>query len=250
MQIEVGVGWAMSVMLLSLRIGPVLVLAPPFSQTQVPLRVRACLVLALAACLSQPISSVIYLDDGALLLSALSELLLGLMIAFAFQAAFAALSFAGRVLDVQAGYGLAMVIDPGSRGQSPLFGTILLLVAGLVFFAANGQDDLLRLLATLVQVLPVGQAQIVGAPQAFIGYFGTVIGIGLAAVSAAILILFLIDLSIAFLSRALPQMNALMLGLQIKTIVTLITRALSIGLAAPVAMRLMSAAFEFVLTLI
>lgn len=240
----------MSVMLLTLRIAPVLVLAPPFSQVQVPLRVRTCLVLALAACLSQPISSVIYLDEGALLVSALSELLLGLMIAFGFQAAFAALSFAGRVLDVQAGYGLAMVIDPGSRGQSPLFGTILVLVAGLVFFAVNGQNDLLRLLAALVYVLPVGQAQIVAGPQAFIGYFGTVMGMGLAAVSAAILTLFLVDLSIAFLSRALPQMNALMLGLQVKTIVTLVTMALSAGLVASVAMRLMSAALEFVPTLI
>jgi flagellar biosynthesis protein FliR len=246
MHVEVGVGWAMSVMLLSLRMGPVFVLAPPFSQTQTPLRVRVCLVLALSACLAQPIPASVYQDDGALVLSAASELLLGLMVAFAVQAAFAALSFAGRVLDVQAGYGLAMVIDPGSRGQAPMFGTILVLVASLIFFAANGQDDLLRLLASLVHVLPVGQAHLLDRPQAFISYFGMVMGMGLTAVAATIITLFLIDLAIAFLSRALPQMNALMLGLQVKTIVTLCAMALSAGLVAPATLRLISAALEFI----
>lgn len=244
--IEISVNRSVAVLLLSLRIGPVFVLAPPFSQIRVPARVRVCLVLALAACLAPPIPASLYATDTALLLSAASELLLGLMIAFAFQAAFAALSFAGRVLDVQAGYGLAMVIDPGSRSQAPMFGTILVLVAGLVFFATNGHLDLLRLLAALVEVLPVGRAHLSGDPQAFMGYFGMVMGLGLAAVAAVIVTLFLIDLSIAFLSRALPQMNALMLGLQIKTIATLVVMALSTGLLAPVAMRLTSAALGFV----
>lgn len=246
MQIEVGVAWAMAVMLLSLRIGPVFVLAPPFSQTRVPVRVRVCLVLALSACLAQHVPASVYGNEGALLLSAASELLLGLTIAFAFQAAFASLSFAGRVLDVQAGYGLAMIIDPGSRSQSPMFGTILVLVAGLIFFAANGQIDLLRLLAALVDLLPVGQAQLLDNPHAFISYFSMVMGMGLTAVAAVIITLFLIDLSIAFLSRALPQMNALMLGLQVKTIVTLVVMAASAGLLGPATMRLISAALEFI----
>jgi flagellar biosynthetic protein FliR len=246
MRIEVGAGWAMAVMLLSLRIGPVFVLAPPFSQIRVPARVRVCLVLALSACLAQRVPASVYNDGGALMLSTLSELLLGLTIAFALQAAFASLSFAGRVLDVQAGYGLAMVIDPGSRSQSPMFGTILILVASLIFFAANGQNELLRLVATLVNVLPIGQAQLFGNPQALVGYFSMVMGLGLTAVAAVIATLFLIDLSIAFLSRALPQMNALMLGLQVKTIVTLVVMALSAGLLGPATMRLMSTALGFI----
>jgi flagellar biosynthetic protein FliR len=244
MTLEVSVSRAIAVLLLSLRIGPVFVATPPFSQTQVPARVRVCLVLALAACLAHPVAA--NADDGTLVVAGACELLLGLTIAFAFQTAFAALSFAGRVLDVQAGYGLAMVIDPGSRIQAPMFGTILVLSAGMIFFATNGHLDLLRLVALLVDVLPPGQAQLPRDPQVFIGYFSIVMGTGFAAVAAVIITLFLIDLSIAFLSRSLPQMNALMLGLQVKTIVTLTAMALSAGLLAPVTMRLMSAALAFV----
>lgn len=249
MTIEVSVSRCIAALLLSLRIGPVFVLAPPFSQTQVPVRVRVCLVLALAFCLAHSVTPGVYADHNVLLLAATSELFLGLTIAFGLQAAFAALSFAGRVLDVQAGYGLAMVIDPGSRGQAPMFGTILVLVAGLIFFATNGHLDLLRLIAALIDVLPVGQAHLPENPKAFISYFSIVMGMGLSAGAAVIVTLFLIDLSIAFLSRALPQMNALMLGLQVKTIVTLVVMALSAGLLVPVTMRLMSAALGLIPTL-
>ncbi|KGB98419.1 flagellar biosynthetic protein FliR [Burkholderia cepacia] len=246
MYVQINIGWTMSALLLSLRIGPVFVLAPPFSQMQVPARVRICLVLAMSACLAKTVTASVYASGGALLNAALSELALGLTIAFAFQAAFAALSFAGRVLDVQAGYGLAMVIDPGSRGQSPMFGTILSFVAGLIFFATGGHLELLRLLAVLTNVMPVGHADLLGAPQDFIRYFSLIMTSGLSAVAAVMITLFLIDLSIAFLSRALPQMNALMLGLQVKTIATLVVMALSAGLLAPVAMRVTRAALDFV----
>jgi hypothetical protein len=88
------------------------------------MRVRLCIVLALAGCLAGTASLSTALEPGALIAAAVTELLLGLLIAFGFQVAFASLSFAGRALDVQAGYGLALVIDPGSRAQSPMFGTL------------------------------------------------------------------------------------------------------------------------------
>ncbi|OLL30855.1 type III secretion protein [Burkholderia sp. SRS-W-2-2016] len=246
MALQASTSWTLNVLLLSLRIGPVFVLAPPFAQTQVPARVRLCLVLALCACLANNAPATMYTDGAVLLIAAAAELMLGLAIAFSFQVAFAALTFAGRVLDVQAGYGLAMVIDPGSREQAPMFGTILTLVAGLLFFASNGHLELLRLLSALIVAIPVGELRLTGDPQTLIGYFGMTLGIGLSAVSAVVITLFLIDISIAFLSRALPQMNALMLGLQIKTIATLLMMTISAGLLIPVALRLLTHALSFV----
>ncbi|MBC8731574.1 flagellar biosynthetic protein FliR [Paraburkholderia sp. UCT2] len=246
MTIEASTSWTLGVLLLSLRIGPVFVLAPPFSQTQVPARVRVCFVLALAACLAHSAAPEVYMDGAALLIAAAAELMLGLAICFAFQAAFAALTFAGRVLDVQAGYGLAMVIDPGSRAQAPLFGTILTLVAGLLFFASGGHLELVRLLMALTSVIPVGYARVAVTPDALIGYFGIALGVGLSVIAAAMVTLFLIDVAIAFLSRALPQMNALMLGLQVKVIATPVMMALSAGLLAPATLRLLTHALAFV----
>ncbi|RQR52947.1 type III secretion protein [Burkholderia sp. Bp9126] len=245
MSAEAFTGWATAALLLSLRLGPLLVLAPPFAQSRVPLRIRVCVVLALAGAFATSVPAALRNTPAALLTGALAELALGLALAFPFQAAFAALSFAGRALDVQAGFGLATVIDPGSRRQAPLFGTLLTLGAGVLCFASGAHLELLRLVATSIERMPPGTARVVASPQAFIGYFGMVMGIGIGAVAAAMLALFLIDLSIAFLSRTLPQLNALMLGLQVKAIAAIVVTALSIGLLAPVVLRLLRAALEF-----
>ncbi|MBN3820968.1 hypothetical protein G3N57_32460, partial [Paraburkholderia sp. Se-20369] len=42
-------------LLLSLRLGPLFVFAPPFAQLRVPLRIRVCLVLALAGAFAAPV---------------------------------------------------------------------------------------------------------------------------------------------------------------------------------------------------
>ncbi len=210
------------------------------------MRVRLCLVLALAGCLAGTAPLATTLEPGALIAAALTELLLGLLIAFGFLVASASLSFAGRALDVQAGYGLALVIDPGSRAQSPMFGTLFTLVAGMIFFAAQGHLELMRLFGALLKAIPVGQLSLSGDPTTLIRGFGLIMGLGVGATGAAMLTLFLIDVCIAYLSRALPQMNALMLGLQVKTISTLMVLALSAGLLGPVALRLMRAALDFV----
>lgn len=234
-----------TVSLLSLRIGPVFVLAPPLATVRVPLRVRVCLVLALSALLAPVLPARLPDGQGAFIVSALSELILGLSFAVVWQLAFAALSFAGRVLDVQAGYGLALVADPASRSQSPLFGTIFVLTASAIFFAANGHLELLRVLAASAHALPIGLPTLAGSPQALLGYFGLVASTGMGAVAAVVVSLFLIDLAIALLSRALPQMNALMLGLQVKTLATLTVLALSAGLLGPIALRLIRHALDF-----
>ena len=238
--------WALAVLLLTMRIGPAFTLAPPFSLMQTPVRVRVAMTLAIAACLATPVS-ISLMQNGAMLVIALaSELLFGLAIAFALQAAFAALSFAGRMLDIQAGYGLATVIMPVSRTQSPLFGSVLTLVASVIFFATNGHLALIKLIARTLDVLPLGQVALPADPARYIRYFSVVMTMGFVATAAVSLTLLLVDLTIAFLSRTLPQMNALMLGLQVKTIVTLITLALSAGLLGPATLRLMQTSLEFI----
>jgi len=238
--------WALAVLLLTLRVGPVFTLAPPFSLIQAPMRVRIALVLALAACLATPVSSLLAQNGLSLAIACATELLLGLTIAFALQAAFASLSFAGRMLEIQAGYGLATIILPGSRTQAPMFGAILTLVGGLIFFANNGHLALLQLIARTLDVLPLGQIQSLASPELYIRYFSLVMTLGFAATAAVSLALFLVDLVIAFLSRALPQMNALLLGLQVKTIVTLLMLAVSAGLLGPATLRLTSTALDFI----
>lgn len=234
-------------LLLSLRLGPLLTLAPPFTQLRVPLRMRVVLVLTLAASLS---TMVPVAQASSLIVASAGELFLGMLLAFGFQAGFAGLDFAGRALDIQAGYGLALVIDPATSSQAPLFGTLLSLTASLVFFLANGHLELMRTLGALTRMLPPGSPLMPIMPAKLVAFLGGSVLIGVGAVAAPMLALFLVDVVIAYLSRALPQINALLLGLQVKTMVTLVVTSAAVGLAGPVILRLIRRSLEFVPSLV
>jgi flagellar biosynthetic protein FliR len=239
-------GLMLDTVLASLRYGPVLIVAPPFSQVRVPMPVRACLVVALALMTVERLGPSGTLAGGSPWAALASELLLGLLIAFALMVVFAALAYAGRVIDIQAGYGLAMVIDPATRSQTPLLGSIFTLVGGAVFFAVGGHLALLRLLGQLAQTVPLGQSEVWQSPVALIALLSSALAIGLGLAGGTMLVLLLIDLAVAYLSRALPQMNAMMLGFQVKAGVTLLMLALSAPLLATVLLDLLTHALAIV----
>ncbi|MEM8694722.1 MAG: flagellar biosynthetic protein FliR [Pseudomonadota bacterium] len=247
--IETFSGWIAASLLLSLRFGPVFVFAPPFSLIRTPPMFRVLLSMGLAILIvsaNPDLAAGASLRLDALAGMALAELMFGISVVAIFQIAFGALYFAGRTLDIQAGFGLALLIDPTSRSQTPLMGTIFAFTAGAMFFAMNGHHDLLRLIAVSTETVPLGGWRLPESPNMIIEFISLVFLVGLAASAAAMLCLFLTDIAIALLIRTLPQMNALLLGLQVKTLVLLIVLPLSLGITAAAFMRVLTLALEYV----
>lgn len=124
MLVTVELRWLTAVMLVSIRLGVVFLLTPVFSLIGLPLNVRVLLVLALAATLVSGMGGNLFAAvptaPGAMAVAALNELALGSLLAFALIAGFAAFQFAGRIMDIQLGFGVAALIDPTTRGQAPL----------------------------------------------------------------------------------------------------------------------------------
>jgi flagellar biosynthetic protein FliR len=235
-------GWIVSSLLLGLRLGPLLVMAPPFTLARVPRLFAVLMSLGLAAALvsGHPGALITDLSPGTLVLFAARELLLGLSLATAFQIVFGALYMAGRTIDIQAGYGLALIIDPTTRTQTPLIGTLFAYAAAAVFFSVDGHLELLRLLSIQLDVVPLGtwnSPHSIAPMASFVSaVFVSALGVGAAAIVA----LFLVDMIIALLSRTVPQMNALVMGFQVKTLVVLVVLPASFGLGGAVLLHLMT----------
>jgi flagellar biosynthetic protein FliR len=233
-------GWALSSLMLSLRLGPAFAFAPPFSLTGTPLLFRVLFAFTIAAAMvsAHPAAAAIGdLGAGHLVVVAARELVLGGIVAMVFQLMFAALYVAGRTIDIQAGFGLALLIDPTTRTQTPLIGTLFAYAAGAVFVALDGHAELLRIVSASVDAIPLGQGALppLGRLTAFIsGAF--LIAFGVAG--GVILALFLTDLSIAMLSRTVPQMNVLILGLQVKTLLLLLLLPAVFGVSGALLVRL------------
>ncbi|HZZ35597.1 MAG TPA: flagellar biosynthetic protein FliR [Caulobacteraceae bacterium] len=247
MPVESPIAWVYSSLLLSLRVSPVFALAPPFSLTRVPVPFRVLFGVGIAAalCASNPaVATVASLSPGYLAVTAARELLLGSIFVLAFQLAFAALYMAGRTVDIQAGFGLAVLIDPTTRAQTPLVGTLFAYAAGVVFFSLDGHADLLRIMGASLQAIPLGAAIMPASLAPLASFISVVFILGLGAAGGAILGLFLADMAIAMLSRTAPQLNVLVLGLQVKTLLLLLILPVTFGVGGALLARLMRVTLE------
>ena len=234
--------WVFPSLLVSLRVAPVFTFAPPFTLIRTPALFRVLLAVGVAACLvsARPAASAVGdMTVGRAMAAAARELFLGMVFALAFQLAFGALQTAGRTIDIQAGYGLAVLIDPSTQAQTPLIGSLFTYAAGAVFFAIGGHAELLRLLAASLDAIPIGQAQPLASLGPLAGLCSSVFALALGVAGGMILCLFLADLAIAAMSRTIPQMNVLVLGLQAKTLATLLILPVVIGGSGGLLLRLL-----------
>ena len=181
---------------------------------------------------------------GTLATLAGRELLLGIVFVLAFQLSFGALQFAGRTVDLQAGYGMAMLLDPSTRTQMPLVGTILAYAAGAIFFAADGHVELLGILAASLQAIPIGGHEFPTSLDPLLAFVSVVFVTAMGVVGGTVLALFVADLAIALLSRTVPQMNVLVLGFQVKTLLLLIALPVTLGVTGALLARLMRMTVE------
>jgi flagellar biosynthesis protein FliR len=238
---------AVATLLISLRIAPTLSFAPPFTLLRVPATVRLMLGISLAAWLVAGYPDQTWRTgfwEAGLFITALTELLLGVTLALSLQLAFAALLTAGRTIDIQAGYGFAMLIDPTTRAQLPLAGTLFVYAAAAIFFATDGPADLLAIWAASIAQVPLGGGALGGNLGLLTAYMSAVFVMAFGAAGLVILVLFLIDMAIAFMSRTLPQMNVLLLGFQVKTLATLAVLPIAIALSGTLFLRMLRYALE------
>lgn len=238
---------ALAVLLITLRIAPTLSFAPPFTLMRIPTTVRLVLGIGLAGWLVASYPQQTWQTDFralGLLVTAGSELLLGIGLALALQLAFAALLTAGRTIDIQAGYGLATLIDPATRAQVPLVGTFFAYAAALIFFSAGGPADLLAIWAASVTQVPLGGGAFGGKIGVLAGYMSATFVMAFGAAGLIMLVLFVMDLAIAFMSRTLPQMNVMILGFQVKTLATLAVLPIALALSATLFLRMLRFALQ------
>jgi flagellar biosynthetic protein FliR len=248
MAIDIDPAWMMAVFFTALRLGVVLMMTPIFSNLSGLVTVRVLLTLALSALLVSGLGARLpppALELGPVLLAALAELVTGLTLAFGVFAAFGAFSVAGKILDVQSGFGLGNVYDPVTRAGAPLFATLLNLAAVAVFFGMDAHHALLRGMAFSLREVAPGSGFHELDAEAVIRQFGLMFSLGVALIIPVMLCLLLAETGLAVVSRVLPQMNVFVVGVPVKIVVGLAVFALTMGALQPVMARVYASIFIY-----
>lgn len=220
-----------ALLLVTLRVGAFLIVAPPFNSNSINMRVRSMLAFAIALPVFGRYIDQVNLDGTyAMVTAVLWQILAGLAVGFFVSIIFSAIQAAGNLIDMFSSFAMASMLDPLSNTQSAVFGRIYSMLATTLMFATGGHLLLLRGLMETFDILPVRPMDI-GSLAGRLG--STVDSMFMAAlqIGAPILaVLFLADLALGLVSRAVPSLNIFQLSFPVKTLLVVTLAALAVAM--------------------
>jgi flagellar biosynthetic protein FliR len=247
MTIDIDPGWGMAVFLVALRLGVLFLMLPIFASLGGLVTVRVLLTLVLSATFvaGTGVRPDLAPGLGPLVAAALGEVVVGAVLAFGVFAAFGTFALAGKLLDVQSGFGIGAVYDPVTRSGSPVFATMLNMLGVVSFFSLDGHHALMRGIAFSLHQVPPGAGLTAIPAHAAIDQFGLMFSLGVALAIPAVLCLLLVDVGLAVVSRVLPQMNVFIVLVPVKIIAGLVLFALSVGAFEPAMTKIFASIFTY-----
>jgi flagellar biosynthetic protein FliR len=222
------------------RFSAIVAIAPVFGSRQVPSPVKVGLTLVLSVALTPLVRSsfpsadlTVPHDLYGMASVIVLQSMVGLVMGFVVSLMLSAFQIAGSLLDLQVGFSMAATFNPDMNVESTPLNQFQYYYALLLFLLANGHHIVLTALARSFALLPVSQLDMsTGNHLNLITdvTFGALVnGVKIAAPTCAVL--FIVDVSFALMSRALPQLNIFFVGMPVKVIAGLFV----IGILLPAA---------------
>lgn len=159
----------------------------------------------------------------------ISEISSGLILGLISNVAFEVVLMAGSLLDLHIGLSMINTIDPNSEASTTISGNLLHYIALVIFFIANGHHMIIKSLIESFIKLPLGnnlffQDTMMTLIEVISNYF--VIGLKIAI--PIVLIIILTDVCMGLISRAVPQINVMILGMPVKMLIGIIAIVFSL----------------------
>lgn len=212
------------------RVGGLFMLAPIFSGRMIPAHAKLIVAGAISFAIMPLVThGAAVPTDLTIVPLVMKELLVGLAIALSLGAVSAAIAGAASLLDTTIGFSFAALVDPLTQTQSAVVGQLYSLFSVLVFLMIGGDHLMIQGLATSYRVVPLGHIPSLAQFGALAEHdLGQIFVIGLEVAAPVLIALGLVDVALALVARAVPQMNVYFVGLPAKIMVGLAAIAASL----------------------
>ncbi len=232
--------WLQSHLVLGLltltRLGMVLMVLPAVG-VGVPRQVRAMLAIIMTVLLvpsidnTTPLPAIDNLVELAIAM--IREGLIGMLIGCTVQMAVTGAQLAGELITSTGGMQLGDSIDPSTQSMMPALARLvgMMVTASMLMF--GGHRWVLSILVASFESLPPGAATIdTGSVETVTACLGAAMSSGVRIAAPVIAALLLSNIVTGLISRTLPQINVLAIGLSINALTMLMVTMLTIGSAA------------------
>ncbi len=212
------------IFLVFVRVGALLLSAPVFSHSAVPIRLRILFGILLAFAIA-PMSTIehdLAAEPMRLVVAVLLEMGTGLTIGFVTQFLFWSIQFSAEILGFQMGLSLAQIYSTNEGLASNPIGRFVSLGLLMVFILLDGPQDVIRALAFSFDAVPVATANLFGPSETLVKWAGTLFSIGVRFASPFIVSFLLVEFALGVFARVVPQADLFSLGLPVKLMVGLL----------------------------
>jgi flagellar biosynthetic protein FliR len=224
--------------LVMIRVSSILFFLPLWDSRLIPAQIRLYSILVISLALTPAVAAFLPPFPGnwpGLASLVLREMLIGLSLCLVVRFVFSGVQMAGELLGVQMGFGMVTLIDPQSNAQTSVIADILLLTAMVLFLAVDGHHLLLVVLAQSFSQVPVGGPPLM--PGALYSYLvplsSLMFQLAIKLVAPIMLVLFLSQIALGLVSRTVPQVQVMIVGLPLTIGVGLIFLSITLMLIGP-----------------
>ncbi|HZK34566.1 MAG TPA: flagellar biosynthesis protein FlhB [Bacillota bacterium] len=200
--------------------------APGFSARGIPnlAKIGFSLIFAYVLYLSIPAAAPMqhesFIELGLLVIK---EVLFGLALGFTVNLIFLSFQMAGQMVDFQMGFSMASYYDPLTNSRVSIFGNLYHWIGLTLFFVINGHYILIYSFVQSFDLIPLAGLELSAMDlQAIVGIFSRSFLTAFQIAVPVIFVILLTDAVIGLVSRSVPQINILMLGLPLKVLVGLL----------------------------
>ncbi|NPA04280.1 MAG: flagellar biosynthetic protein FliR [Epsilonproteobacteria bacterium] len=214
---------AILVALATTRVIALLMAFPFLNSNLVPLNVKIFLVLSLSFWLIKELhleTSTSFNFSLFWFLGAITkELLLGFSVGLIANIYIAAFSYSAELISYFMGFTVANLFDP-TYGQVSILNKFFILLFYLLFFVSDAYLYFISAIALSLQTIPLGLVPIEGELWKFIlEISGNLFSIAFKLAFPFMLILYLLNISLALVNRLIPQINVFIVGLPVQIFV-------------------------------
>ncbi len=218
------------------RVSGLVTTAPVYGTPDVPVQVRAVLAFALAVLVTPSQWHVSVPEPGSLanyLVLVGSEWLIGMALGLGVAILFAAADTAGQLIGQSSGLLMAELFDPAQGDNVSLFSRLLFLVALAVFVCLGGHRIVMAgLLDSFATIPPGSAAWPTSLAELLVTLTEQSLALGIRAAAPVLASLLLANLVLGLIARTVPQLNILVLGFGINSLLALGVLTFALGAAA------------------
>lgn len=211
-------------LLVFVRCGCFMAIAPIFGHTSINARMRIAISFFVALILFQ-VTEVYYPQYSSVIeysMLVLQEALVGLLLGFVSGLSIKALSIAGEFIDREIGFSMAQVFD-AQQGMVTISGELYDKIVCLVIMITNLHYFILTAAAQSFELVPVGQVMLNPAIiySSMIDFMVQIFSIGFRIAMPVFLGATILNVILGVLAKSSPQMNMFAIGMQLKVFVGL-----------------------------